>query len=220
MTVATLNFLSTSIGKKVTMAISGFIVFGFLVGHMIGNLQVFLGPEKLNAYADLLKSMGGMLWFFRGFMALAIIVHIISAMLVTLQSWSARPTKYKVQRYRETTYAARTMWWGGPIILLFLLYHLGHLTIGNAHHDFTPNVYNNVVTGFQIGWVSGVYIVTMVIIGLHLYHGLWSMFQTMGANHPTWNDWRRIFAVVFALIITVGNCSIPVAVLAGMIQPV
>ena len=220
MTTIALNFFSTSIGRKVTMAVSGVIAFGFLVVHMLGNLQIYLGPEKLNSYAEALHSLGALVWIFRGFMAAAIIVHILSAALVTLQSWKARPQGYALHRFRETTYAARTMWWGGPIILLFVLYHLGHLTTGGVHPGFTNNVYNNVVTGFQVWWASLIYILAMVFVGLHLYHGLWSMFQTVGASHPKWNPWRRTFAVVFALAIALGNISIPVSVLAGMIQPV
>ena len=215
-----MTFYSTSIGKKVVMAVTGFIVFGFVTIHMIGNLQVFLGPEYLNEYARLLHSMGGLLWAFRAVMLLAILFHIVAATQVTLQSINARDHRYKLHRFRETGYAARTMWWGGPLLALFVLYHLMHLTLGNVHQDFTDNNYNNVVVGFQVEWVSAIYIAAMVLLCLHLYHGLWSMFQTIGANHPKWNKWRRVFAVTFSLVIAAGNISIPVAILAGVVQPV
>lgn len=234
MTTAPTTFYGTSVGKKVVMAVSGFIVFGFVVVHMLGNLQIFLGPEKLNTYAHFLQSLGAFKWAFRAVVALAALLHMWAAIQVTLQSWAARPHKYARQRYRETTYAARTMWIGGPIILLFLIYHLLHFTTGHAHHDpagfeatfaladgeKVPNVFNNVVHGFQIWWVSAIYIVTMFLVGLHLYHGVWSMLQTVGAAHPGYNKWRRVFSVLFGLFVAAAGISMPVAVLIGYIQPV
>jgi len=220
MSVQTLSFYGTSVGKKVVMAVTGFIVFGFVTVHMIGNLQIYQGPDKLNAYAAFLQNLGPGLWAFRIVMLSAVLLHILSATLVTLQSFSARPTRYKLHRHRETTYAARTMWWGGPIIGIFIIYHLMHLTTGSAHPDYTGNVYNNVVYGFQVWWVSGLYIVAMIFIGLHLYHGVWSMFQSVGLYHPAYNHWRKILAIGFSLLITFGNISIPVSVLTGMLQPV
>jgi succinate dehydrogenase / fumarate reductase cytochrome b subunit len=214
MTTQNITFYSTSVGKKVVMAVSGVIVFGFVVVHMIGNLQVFMGPEKLNKYAEFLQSLGAFLWVFRALMVLAIFLHIIAATQVTLQSWAARPKLYRMHRMRETTYAARTMWWGGPLILLFVVYHLMHLTFGNVHEGFTENVYNNVVLGFQVPWVSGVYIAAMILLGL------WSMFQSVGLNHPKWNHWRKGFAILFGLTVAVGNISMPVLVLAGVVKPV
>jgi succinate dehydrogenase / fumarate reductase, cytochrome b subunit len=215
-----MTFYRTSVGKKVVMAVTGFIVFGWVLAHMIGNLQVFQGPEKLNHYAELLQSLGAFLWIARGVMLAAILLHIIAATQVTLQSMGARPTVYRLHRMRKTTYAARTMWWGGPLIALFVIYHLMHLTFGSVHQGFTDDVYNNVVLGFQVPWVSGVYIAAMILLGFHLYHGLWSMFQSVGLNHPKWNHWRRVFAVLFGLTIAVGNISMPVMVLAGVVKPV
>jgi succinate dehydrogenase / fumarate reductase cytochrome b subunit len=187
---------------------------------MVGNLQVFQGAEKLNAYADFLHSMGGFLWVFRLVMAFAIILHIISATLVTLQNIQARPQRYKVQRYRTSTYAARTMWIGGPLIACFVIYHLLHLTVGSVHPGFTENVYNNVVFGFRVWWISLFYIAIMAVLGLHLFHGLSSMFKSVGAVHPKWKGWMQAFAVAFSLAIAVGNISIPVSVLIGIVNPV
>jgi succinate dehydrogenase / fumarate reductase cytochrome b subunit len=220
METLTAGFNRSSVGKKVVMAITGFIVFFFVTVHLIGNLQIFQGPEKLNAYAEFLQSLGVFLWVFRVVLFISAVLHIIAATQVTLQSWKARSIKYKVQRYRETTYAARTMRFGGPIIGLFVLYHLLHFTFGTAHADFTDSVYHNVVAGFQIWWVSLVYMVALVFLGLHLYHGVWSMFQSMGAAHPKWNPWRRVIAVGFALFLTGAGLSVPIAVLAGVILPV
>ena len=129
-----------------------------------------------------------------------------------------------MRRFRETTYAARTMRVGGPIILLFLIYHLLHFTVGTVHPSapaFEPTtVYNNVVSGFQVWWASAVYMVAVVFVGLHLYHGVWSMLQTLGINHPKWNSWRRLLAVAFAVVVTLGNLSMPAAVLLGYVRPI
>jgi succinate dehydrogenase / fumarate reductase cytochrome b subunit len=229
MTEAEMTFYRTAVGKKVVMAITGFITFGFVAVHVLGNLQIFLGPERLNKYAAFLQGLGGLLWIFRGVLVISVVLHIWSATLVTLQSWAARPQGYAVKRFRETTYAARTMRWGGPIIALFVVYHLLHFTTGTLHpspetfHGVTDgmlNVFNNVVLGFQVPWTAGVYMVAMVLVGLHLYHGVWSMLQTIGASHPKWNAWRRRFAVLFALFVTLSGLSIPAAVLAGLVVPV
>jgi succinate dehydrogenase / fumarate reductase cytochrome b subunit len=216
-----LAYLETSLGKKLVMAVSGVVVIGFLVAHLIGNLQIYLGPERLNAYAELLASLGGLLWVFRAAILLAALVHVVSAYQVARQSWSARPVGYARQRYRATSYAARTMRVGGPIIALFVIYHLLHLTTGQLHQDAAgydaANVYENVVRGFSVWWVSAIYVVTMVLVGLHLYHGVWSMFQSVGLSRPSWVKRRRALAVLLALTVSAGNISIPVAVLTGVV---
>jgi len=223
MATAAISLYSSSIGKKVVMAVTGFIIFGFVTVHMLGNLQIFAGPETLNGYAAFLKGLGSLLWIFRGVMLLAIVLHIVSSTQLTLQSMAARPQGYAVQRYRETTYAARTMRWGGPILGLFIIYHLLHLTVGTLHPtaaNFSgTDVYNNVVLGFQVPLVAGIYIAAVLLLGLHLYHGVWSMFQSLGISHWRFDKWRRVLAVVFAVAITLGNISIPIAVLAGVIKP-
>ena len=216
-----LPYFETSLGKKVVMAVSGVVVLGFVLVHMLGNLQVYLGPERINAYAGMLAGLGGILWVFRAVILLAALVHVVSAYQVARQSWSARPVGYARQSYLATTYAARTMRLGGPIIALFVIYHLLHLTTGHLHPDAASydaaDVYANVVRGFSVWWVSAIYVVTMVLVGLHLYHGVFSMFQSVGLSRPTWVRWRRGLAVLFALAVTVGNISIPVAVLTGVV---
>ncbi|MBN2528574.1 MAG: succinate dehydrogenase cytochrome b subunit [Deltaproteobacteria bacterium] len=223
------TFLGTSIGKKVVMAASGFIIFGFVVVHIMGNLQLFLGAKVLNDYAAFLQGLGPVKWAARLALLLSVLVHLASAFLVTLQSWQARPQKYAVQKYQATSYAARTMWLGGPIIGLFVIYHLLHFTTGHLHPvqgGFIPdadggmNVYNNVVLGFQDPLASGIYIFTMLLIGLHLYHGLWSMMQSVGLNHPRYNHLRKGFAVLFALFVAGAGISLPIAVLSGLVTPV
>ena len=218
MSSSKIGFYATSIGKKVVMAITGFIAFGFVIAHILGNLQIFSGPEKLNNYAEFLQSLGSFLWIFRLVLVISAILHIVAATQVTLQSWKARPVRYKAHRMKETTYAARTMRWGGPIIGLFVVYHLLHFTFGTVHPEFSANVYNNIVIGFQNLWVSIIYIAALLFLGLHLYHGVWSMFQSVGAAHPKWNVWRRALAILFALSITGAGISIPVAVLVGAVQ--
>jgi succinate dehydrogenase / fumarate reductase, cytochrome b subunit len=220
MTQTRTTFYSTSVGKKVVMAVTGVIAFGFVLIHMIGNMQIYIGASAINRYSRFLHSLGGGLWAFRIILAAVAVVHIIAATQVTLQSMNARPERYAKHRFRETTYAARTMWWGGPIIALFIIYHLMHLTFGTLHPMFSDNVYNNLVFGFQAPWVSAVYILANVLLGLHLSHGLWSMFQSVGLNHPKWNRLRNGFAILFGFGIAACNISIPVSILAGIVRPV
>lgn len=219
MTTTVMTFYGTSIGKKVVMALTGIIFFFFLVVHMLGNLQIFLGAEQLDGYAAFLHSKPAIVWTMRLLLLAAVGVHVLAATQLTLQSWAARPRKYVKQRYQESDYAARTMRWSGPFLAMFIVYHLLHFTTGHAHGTFQAGaVYQNVVAGFAVPWISGFYIVSMVLLGFHIYHGLWSLFQTLGANHPKYNHWRRGFAVAVTAVVVTGNISMPVAVLAGMIS--
>jgi len=214
-----MTLYGTSIGKKVVMAVTGIVFFGFVVIHMIGNLQIFAGAEQLDGYAAFLHSKPAVVWALRLILLGAVGLHVLAATQLTLQSWRARPRKYVKQRYQESDYAARTMRWSGPLLGLFIVYHLLHLTTGQAHTTFVAgNVYANVVAGFSSPAIAGVYIVGMVLLGLHMYHGLWSLFQTLGANHPRYNHLRRAFAATATLIVVCGNISMPVAVLAGIIK--
>ena len=212
-------FFGSTIGRKIVMAATGVVLFGFVVGHMLGNLQVFLGPEKLNAYAHLLKSMGSLLWVVRIGLLAAVALHAWSATTLTLSNWRARPVGYRQTRYLESTYASRTMVWGGPLLATFIVYHILHLTVGSAHPAFdATDVYANVVRGFSVWPVSAVYIVAMLALGLHLYHGVWSMLQTVGLSHPRYDALRTVFSTVFAVVVAAGNISIPVAVLTGVVR--
>jgi len=221
----------SAVGKKAVMAVTGIILFGFVVVHMIGNLKLyergeFHGVRYLDAYGYFLRHMGEplvpaytLLWIVRSILLVAVVLHIWAAWQVTRVSQAARPRDYVSRPKIHTTYAARTMRWGGVIILLFVIYHLLHFTTGTVHPDFQEgNVYHNVVTGFSVWYVSLFYIVAQVALGFHLYHGLWSMFQSLGWNHPRYNRWRNGFAHAFAWIITLGNISFPVAVLAGWVR--
>jgi succinate dehydrogenase / fumarate reductase cytochrome b subunit len=219
MATAALNFWSTSVGKKMVMALTGIVIFGYVFGHMLGNLQLYAGPATLNAYAAFLHSHPGLLWTVRVVLILSFALHMLAAYQLWRQSRRARPTPYRTQSFQATDYAARTMIVGGPIIALFVIYHLAHLTTGHAHGSFQEgDVYANVVAGFQVWWASAAYMVAMLFVGLHLYHGVWSMLQTLGAEHSKYNAWRRYAAVAFALVITGANLSFPVAVLSGLVK--
>jgi succinate dehydrogenase / fumarate reductase, cytochrome b subunit len=215
------GFLGSSIGRKVVMAVTGAILFGFVLVHMIGNLQVYLGPDALNGYGVFLRQVlhGTGLWIARGVLLAAVILHIWSATSLTLDSRAARPVGYREQKWKESTYASRTMRWSGVILFFFILYHLLHFTIGTAHPSFIEgDVYHNFVAGFRSVPVSIFYIVAMVLLGLHLRHGLWSMCQTLGVSHPRYMRLAHIGAWIFAAIIVIGNISFPLAVLAGIVK--
>jgi succinate dehydrogenase / fumarate reductase cytochrome b subunit len=214
-----LTLYQTSLGKKYIMAFTGLIGVGFVVMHMLGNMQVFLGREKLNHYAELLRAAGGLLWFARAVLLTAVVTHIIAALQLTRQSQLSRPVSYQRWRPTESTYASRTMRWSGPILALFIVYHLLHFTAGTVHPNFIPgDVYHNVISGFQVPYVSAFYIISMVALGLHMNHGIWSMFQSLGANNSKYSPRLRLLAALITLAVVAGNISVPVAVLAGLIK--
>lgn len=220
------SFWASAIGKKAVMAVTGIFLFGWITAHMFGNLKLYLGPEHLNEYAKFLITMGApllpnktALWIVRLLLIVCVWLHIQAATQLTLMNRAARPVGYRDREYVVGTYAARTMRWGGVIILLFVIYHLLHLTFGTVHPNFIENdVYHNVVTGFQVWWVDAFYILANLALGLHLYHGLWSMFNSLGWNNPKFNNWKKVFATAFALLITAGNVSFPIAVLTGLVR--
>ena len=220
------GFYRSAVGKKYVMAISGMILFAWILIHMLGNMKIYMGAEALNHYAEFLRTMGSpvlpaqtALWISRITLIVLAWLHIQSATQLTLMNRKARPVGYQRKDFVEADYASRTMRWGGVAIALFVVYHLLHLTTGQVHSDFVAgDAYHNVVSGFQNLGVSRVYIAANIALGFHLYHGLWSMFQSMGWNNPRFNSWRRVFATTFALVIAVGNISFPVAVLAGLVR--
>ena len=220
------SLYQTSIGKKISMACTGFVLFGFTFVHMIGNLKIYQGAEKFDSYAKFLREFGypalgheQFLWIARIVLLGCVLLHMLAATQLTLMSWSARPTKNKRKNDISFSYASRTMRYGGVIVGLFVVFHILHLTVGNLHPDFQYHeAYHNVVTGFQVWWVSAFYIVAMIFLGLHLYHGLWSVTQTFGVENPKILKWRRPVAATIAAIIALGNISIPLAVLAGVVR--
>jgi len=217
------RFWQTTVGKKAVMAVTGIILFGFIVGHLLGNLQIFESPEKLNQYAVTLRKLGPLLWTTRIVLLLSVILHIWAAFQLWAGHRVARPITYVKKANQNSTYASRTMYWSGPIILAFVIYHLLNFTFGSVHPGgpfVEGSVYNNVVSSFQVWPVSIFYIIAVSMLCLHLYHGLWSLFNTLGFSHPVYSPWIQRFAKLFAVVIALGYISIPVAVLAGVIKPV
>ena len=223
---ATLMLYRSSIGKKVVMALTGVILVGFVIVHMLGNLKVFQGAEKVNKYGVCLREVGDpvfghgqVLWIVRIVLLVSVILHIVAAYQLTRISQASRPVAYAQRRPVQASYASRTMRWGGVIILLFVIYHLLHFTTGTLHPGFEEgDVYGNVVAGFRVWYVSAFYIAAMVALGLHLYHGVWSMFQTLGLNNATYTKLWRGVAIVAALAVALGNISVPIAVLIGLVR--
>jgi len=217
------TFLGSSIGRKVVMALTGAILLGFVIAHLVGNLQIYLphGREAMNAYGVFLRKVlhGWALWGLRGLLLVSVILHIWSATSLTLDSRAARPVGYRRREWTESTYASRTMRWSGVIILLFVIYHLMHFTFGNAHPSFIEgDIGHNFIEGFKSVPVSLFYILAMIFLGLHLRHGVWSMFQTLGVSHPRYIRWAHMAAWIFAAIVVIGNVSFPIAVLAGIVK--
>lgn len=213
------GFWDTVVGKKAVMAVTGVALFAFVVGHLIGNLQIYLGPEKLNAYGELLHHMPALLWSARIGLLICVGLHILASVQLALRKNAARPVAYARHSYTISNYASRTMYWSGPIVLAFIIYHLLHFTFGTVHPSFREgDVYHNVVTGFQQPIVSAFYIFAMALLCMHLYHGLWSMFQSLGASHPRYAPALRTVAKIGALFIFLGNISIPISVLAGVVH--
>lgn len=211
----------STIGKKVVMAVTGIVLLGFVVGHMIGNLQIYLGPHAINAYGRFLKEFlhGGGIWIARAGLLVAVALHVWAAVSLTLENRAARPMGYRRRHYLESTYASRTMVWSGPILALFIGFHLADLTFGAANPGFVEgDVYNNLILTFSRVPASAFYILAMLALGLHLYHGIWSGLQTLGVNHPRWNALRNGLAALLTAVVVIGNISIPVSVLAGAVK--
>jgi succinate dehydrogenase / fumarate reductase cytochrome b subunit len=215
------TFLGSSIGQKVVMAVSGLVLYAFVVAHMLGNLQIFLGREAIDHYSVFLHQFlhGQGLWIARAGLLVAVVLHVWMAVALTLSNWAARPVGYREWQARESTYASRTMVWSGPLLALFILYHLAQLTLGIAGQGFREgHVFDNVVLGFSNPFVSAFYILAMLALGLHMYHGFWSLLQTLGLSHPRWNGLRRASSTALAFVVVAGNVSIPLAVLAGVVH--
>lgn len=225
-----LTLTDSTIGKKVLMAVSGLVLFGFLIGHMLGNLQVFLGPTPYNEYAKFLHDNKTLLWGTRGVLLLAIVVHIVTA----AQLWSRNnaatranaPSRYKMKKEVTTSYAAKAMYLSGPIIFLYIVFHLAHFTLalvtpGYQHSPLDPNgipnVFHNVVQSFRNPLLVGIYVVAQLLVGLHLYHGAWSLFQSLGINHRRYNETLRSAATALALAVVAGFLSVPFGVLFGLV---
>lgn len=220
----------TTVGKKVLMAVSGVVLFGFVFGHMLGNLKMLIpadgGAYAMDVYAEFLREIGyplvphgAFLWMARIALLGAVAIHITSAVQLSRLSRAARPTGYAREESLSLSYASRTMRWGGVILLLFIVYHLLHFTTGQAHSSFVYGaVHQNYVSAFQNPLIFLVYLVAQTALCFHLYHGVWSIFQTLGLNHPKYNHLRRPFAAGFAIVVFIGFLTPPTLVLAGVIS--
>jgi succinate dehydrogenase / fumarate reductase cytochrome b subunit len=207
------------------MAVTGLILLGYVIGHLLGNLQIYApDPNQINRYAAFLHSPSNAaaLWGVRGLLLLAVVLHIVASVQLWSQNRSARPVSYVKKDDVPSSYAARTMVWSGPIIAAFVIFHVLHLTVGavvpiQEIGPNEPNVRANVINGFQNPAIAGFYIFAMVLLCMHLYHGVWSMFQSVGFSHPRYTPALKKFAAWLAVLICIGNCSIPIAVLAGLL---
>ncbi len=219
---------ASSLGRKYLMGLSGCALFLFVVGHMAGNLQIFLGPEALNRYAHFLQHTPELLWPVRlGLLAL-VVLHGLTATRLWLQNRAARPQGYAVADPLESSYASRTMVLSGVVVAVFIVYHLLHFTVQSVPLNLTGadfrqlhdaqgrhDVYKMVILAFNQPWVSGFYVVGMALLCLHLRHGVQAWFQSLGLRNDAWREVLDRFAWGAALVIFVGNCSIPVSILLG-----
>ncbi len=215
------KFWQTTIGKKAVMAVSGMILAGFVVGHLLGNLQIFLGPDAFNSYARSLRHLPELVWPVRVLLLISVIAHIWSSLQLAVIKSEARPVGYTKHRSAGSSYASRTMYWSGPIIAAFVIYHLMQFTFGiggTPYHQF--DAYGNVIEGFRVPIVSIFYIIAMALLCLHLRHGLWSMFQSLGYYHPRHTARIKRLASAVALFIFFGFISIPIAVMLRVIPQV
>ena len=230
-----LTLYSTTIGKKIVMAVTGILLVGFVLGHMIGNLKLYMGQHDgdwaLDHYAHGLRVFGDpflgeyqFIWIARIVLLLAVGLHIWSAISLKAATRAARPQGYAKTAYQESNLASRTMLWGGILLVVFIVFHILHFTTGTivpGNSDFVyGEVHANVTQGFNVAWVAAFYVIAMVALGMHLYHGVFSMLQTLGVNHPRYNPWRKKLAIALAVVIAVANISFPVAVLTGVVERV
>jgi len=217
----------SALGKKYVMAITGIVGLGYVLAHMIGNLKLYQSAESFNLYAETLRSLlypiapeQSILNLLRAVLVLALIAHVVAAWQLTVMNRRARPERYRSKRdYVVADFAARTMRWTGVIVLLFLVYHLADLTWGwvnPAPAGSTP--YEKVIASFSVPAVAGFYLVANLALGLHIFHGTWSLFQSMGWNNRRFNHWRRTLAIAFTVVVVGGNLSFPIAVLTGVIS--
>jgi len=210
----------SSVGKKAIMAVTGLIMVAYLITHVLANLLVFQGPAQINAYSAFLHGTGGALWAARLVLLAALILHVVAAVQLADRRFDARPIAYAAGRDPQvSTWASRSIRWGGALILAFLIYHILHFTIGTAHPDFVEgNPYHNVATGFHSLPVVIVYLIAMAAVGLHLYHGVWSSGRSLGVSPPSPQPLKRTAALVLALLIWLGFTAIVLAVYAGVIR--
>jgi len=225
---ASSSFFRSSVGKKFIVAITGVVLIGFVVGHLLGNLQIFLGQDWVNSYAEHLRQLGPVLWIIRAFLLLNVLLHIFYTISLALENRRARPVSYKRKEHVKATFASRSMALSGLIVLAFILYHLAHFTARVTDPRFLLlkadplnryDVYSMMVYGFQNYFVSGFYVLGMFLLALHLSHGTSSFFQSLGLNDKKLTPRLATGGRIFAWLIFIGYSSIPVAVLLHLVKP-
>lgn len=217
---------STSLGQKYLMAVSGLFALLFVIGHMVGNLQIFLGQDQINHYAETLQNLGPLLWIIRAVLFAIIVIHIWKGIQLKLENVASRPEPYAYRRYRKASLSSRTMIWTGLIIFAFVAYHLAHFTLQVTNPAFKTlvdaqgrhDVYSMMILGFQNVWVSLFYIIAIGLLCYHLSHGITSMFQSIGLNNPRFQTTLDRISVTVSVILFLGYISMPLSILAGMIK--
>ena len=224
-----IEFYRSAVGKKWVMAVTGVALLGFVASHMIGNLKVYFGPDEINHYGEALRDLGGdlvprtsLLWALRIGLLGAALLHVHAAYSLTYTNWKARGGRYRERDYLAVTYASRTMAFTGTVVLFFIFFHLADLTWGAApaapDEFFRGDVYTNLVASFERLPVAILYVVANLALGLHIYHGTWSLFQSLGYSHPRFNKWRKGLAAGLTAAIVLVNLSFPIAVQAGILE--
>ncbi len=213
-------FWDSSVGKKAVMAVTGIIGVLFVIGHMVGNLQVFQGAERLNAYGHLLHGpLNEVIWAVRAVLLVALVLHVVAAYQLTMRNRAARPVEYAARMPQVSTLASRTLRWGGVLLLAFVIYHLLDLTIGTTNPAFTPgDVYANLLGSMQRPVIAVFYIVAMAALALHLYHGAWSSLRTLGLSPESATPLKRRAALVIAIVVAAGFAVVPLAVILGIVH--
>ena len=213
------GFVRSNLGLKAIMAVSGLLMVAYLITHIAANLLVFRGAALINGYAAILHGQPAILYSARAVLFVALIAHVWSAIVLTRRDLAARPIGYAKQEPQVATFASRTIRWGGLLILFFLVYHILHFTTGTAHPAFVEgDPHGNVVRAFRVPWVAALYVVAMAAVGLHLFHGTWSAFRSLGLTRPSQNPLRHKTSLLVAGVIWLGFTIIPLAVLAGIVR--
>jgi succinate dehydrogenase / fumarate reductase cytochrome b subunit len=215
------TFITSTIGRKIVMAATGAILFGFVVGHMAGNLQLYLGPSAMNAYAVFLREFlhGAGLWIARGVLLAALVLHVWAAVSLTRLDLAARPVGYRQWRPMRSTYASRTIRWTGAFVAIFVVYHLLDLTFGTVNPGFVHgDVHGNVVRSFRVVPVAAFYLVAMVLVGFHLKHGVVSGLRTLGMSHPRHLAIASRVTTLIVVVTITANISFPLSVLFGVVR--